>query len=108
MPDHPMRRDGDRGPIGKTKSFMQDWGWAIYLITGIFLALGFTYKTPSAEIKEIKLEQSTLKDAVDTLKAITKGQAMDIRAVSLLQCFNKNYTNGQLRLVGIDCKGIRE
>jgi hypothetical protein len=101
------QRAENQGPIGKTKTFMQDWGWAFYIVGGLALALGFSYKTPSTEIREIKSEQSVLKDAVDTLKTVTKAQASDIRAISLLQCFNPNYTNGQLRLVGIDCTGIR-
>lgn len=101
------QRSENKGPLGKTKTFMQDWGWAVYLLVAILLSLGYRYVTPSDEIKDIKVEQGILKDAVDTLNRVTKTQATDIRAISLLQCFNAAYTNGQLRLVGIDCTGIR-
>jgi hypothetical protein len=101
------QRAENQGPIGRTKTFMQDWGWCVYLVVAIILSLCYRYVTPGDEIRDIKAEQTILKAAVDTLKDVTKAQAADIRAVSLLQCFNKNYTNGQLRLVGIDCTGIR-
>lgn len=102
------RRAENQGPMGKTKTFMQDWGWAVYLVVAVALSLGYKYVTPSDEIKAIKTEQTTLKDAVDELKLVTKEQAGDIKSFKLLQCFNTGYTTGQLRLVGIDCTGIRQ
>jgi glutamate dehydrogenase/leucine dehydrogenase len=101
------QRQENKGPLGKTKTFMQDWGWAVYLLVAIVLSLGYRYVTPSDEIKAIKTEQGILKDAVEDLKNTTKSQANDISIIVRLQCFNDNYTTKQLNLVGIHCDGIR-
>lgn len=107
MPDHPMRRDADRGTIGKTKSFMQDWGWAVYIVVSILIALGFEYKTPREEIQDLRANQVTLTTAITKLETVTKEQAADISTIVRLQCFNDAYTTKQLNLVGIHCDGIR-
>lgn len=94
------QRSSNQGPIGKTKTFMQDWGWAIYLGVAIALSLGYRYITPGEEIASMKKDITELKD-------VTRGQAGDINAITRLQCFNENYTVKQLNLVGIRCDGIR-
>jgi hypothetical protein len=101
------QRASNQGALGRTKTFMQEWGWIFYLVGGILLALGFSYKTPSGEIKDIKDEQTILRGAVEELKNTTKTQANDISIIVRLQCFNENYTTKQLNLVGIKCDGIR-
>lgn len=102
-----MRRQADQGPVGKTKSFMQEWGWAFYIVGAVLLALGFKYTTPSQEISNVKVIQDGLKASIDTLKDVTKDQAKDIATIVRLQCFNRSYSNEQLNLVGIHCDGIR-
>lgn len=94
------QRSSNQGPIGKTKTFMQDWGWAVYLAVAVMLALGFKYVTPADEMASMK------KDISD-LKTVTQGQAADISTIVRLQCFNEQYTTKQLNLVGIKCDGIR-
>lgn len=71
------------------------------------LALGFSLRTPGAEIKDVKVEQVLLRASIDTLKNVTKEQARDIATIVRLQCFNELYTTRQLKLVGINCDGIR-
>jgi hypothetical protein len=107
LSDHPMRRESDRSKASKVKVFAQEWGWAVTLVGAIALTLGYRYVTPADEIQAIKAEQGVLKDAVDTLNRVTRGQASDINAITRLQCFNDNYTTKQLNLVGIHCDGIR-
>lgn len=107
MPDHPMNRESDKGPIGKVRSFMRDWGWIVSIVGFALLALGFKYTTPREEIDTVKHAQLELKASVDTLKDVTKSQAADIATIVRLQCFNKGYSNEQLNLVGIHCDGIR-
>lgn len=94
------QRSENKGPIGKTKTFMQDWGWAVYLLVAIALSLGYRYITPADEMASMKKDISDLKN-------VTTGQAQDISAIVRLQCFNEAYTVKQLNLVGIHCDGIR-
>lgn len=94
------QRASNQGPIGRTKTFMQDWGWAVYLAVAVILSLGYKYTTPASEI-------STMKKDIADLKTVTEGQAADISTIVRLQCFNENYTTKQLNLVGIHCDGIR-
>lgn len=95
-----QQRASNQGAIGKTKSFMHEWGWAISALTFILLALGFKYITPADQMEAMK------KDISD-LKRVTESQAQDISTIVRLQCFNENYTTKQLNLVGIHCDGIR-
>lgn len=94
------QRASNQGPIGKTKSFMHEWGWALSALTFILLALGFKYVTPADQINGMKKDITELKD-------VTRVQAQDISTIVRLQCFNENYTTKQLNLVGIHCDGIR-
>lgn len=104
MPDHPLRRETDNGKIALFRSLVKDWGW---LLAMLFLALGFGFRTPAADIKEVKAEQVALKEELRTLTGVTQQQARDISTIVRLQCFNENYTARQLNLVGVKCEGIR-
>lgn len=102
--DHPARREADHGKIALIRTLVRDWGW---LIAMVMLGLGFGLITPGGEIKDVKVEQGVLKRELKDLTEVTRQQARDISTIVRLQCFNELYTPRQLKLVGIDCDGIR-
>lgn len=104
---NPKRRAEDTGTLATINKKMEDYRVFIYAIIGIALALGFRYVTPNERFKKIEDNQAKFQQNITELKDTTISQARNIKGITLLQCFNKNYTSGQLRLVGIDCTGIR-
>lgn len=112
--DHPMQRATDQSKLAVINAKLSEYRVFIWPLVLVLLALGFKYTTPNQRIEAVDARvdgvvaaQLKVKNTLDSLVHVTTDQSAYIKSISLLQCFNTTYTNGQLRLVGIDCTGIR-
>lgn len=80
------RRDRatDKQVTARIGSFFMRWQWVLWVMTWLFLALGFDFKKPSQKFSDLELGQTKLELRVsrvesrgDTVMSILRGLAID-------------------------------
>jgi len=80
------RRDRatDKSAVARFGSFFIRWQWVLWVITWLFLALGFDFKKPSQRFEELSAtyvdlehRMNRVETRADTMMSILRGLAID-------------------------------